>query len=99
MKVINSDTRPEIIFLDRIVTGKAYLRVRWNIVEVEKEDPISGDIRTSYDYLERMMPWDLKIGDEDDEIGKGTMPEILSFLKRQETEILKWTMVAEINVQ
>lgn len=89
----NSNTKPEPIMLDSITNGVCDLRVRWNIVKVTTEDPLCGKPRTSYNYSEKRMPWQLDLGD----IGSGSLTEIKQYLAAQETEIMRWAQAAAIS--
>ena len=52
----NSDTKPEILFLDYVKDGQCRLLVRWNITEVTTDDPENPkESRTSWNYSERVI--------------------------------------------
>ena len=89
----NANSKPDVIFLDKIESGQCRLLVRWNIVESTKEDPISGDVRTSWDYSERVIWWYLDMPD----IGTGTLKEIKAYLTATETTIVNLAKATEIN--
>ena len=86
----NSDTEPEVLFLDYVKDGQCRLLVRWNIKQVEKEDPMTGKPRTSWDYSERVIWWILPQK-------YNTLEEIIAYLDTIEKEILNWTMATDCN--
>ena len=86
----NSDTKPEVMFLDYVKDGQCRLLVHWDIKEVTKEDPITGETRTSWDYSERVIWWILPQKYE-------TLDEILKYLDEIGTEILNWAMATDLN--
>jgi hypothetical protein len=91
----NANSKPDVIFLDKIESGQCRLLVRWNIVESTKEDPMTGETRTSWDYSERVIWWYLDMPD----IGTGTLDEIMEYLNLDatKTRILNLVMPTEIN--
>ena len=89
----NSGSKPEVIFLDRVEDGRCRLLVHWNIVDSTKEDPMTGEIRESWDYSERIIWWDLKLAD----VGLGTLDEIKSYLITNEEEIVDWAKATALN--
>ena len=91
--MVNSNSEPEIVMLDSITKGVCDLRVRWDITEVTQDDPMTGEPRTSWNYAEKRISWQLDLGD----IGTGTLEEIKKYLAEQEEEILRWAQAAVIS--
>lgn len=79
----NANTEPEVISLDYVKDGQCRLLVRWNIKQVETDDPMTGKSRTSWDYSERVIWWTLPQK-------YSTLEEILAYLDANEPEILNW---------
>jgi hypothetical protein len=80
----NSDTKPEVLFLDYVKDGQCRLLVHWNIKESTKEDPMNPKkTRTSWDYSERVIWWTLPQRYD-------TLEEILTYLDANQEEILNW---------
>lgn len=86
----NSNTEPEVMFLDYVKDGQCRLLVHWNIKEVTKEDPLTGKPRINWDYSERVIWWILPQKYD-------TLDEILKYLDETETEIVNWAMATDLN--
>jgi len=86
----NSDTEPEVLFLDYVKDGQCRLLVRWNITEVTKEDLTIGKSRVSWDYYERVIWWILPQKYD-------TLEAILKYLDETKKEIVNWAMATEHN--
>ena len=89
----NSNSKPDVIFLDKIESGQCRLLVRWNITESTKEDPMTGQPRTSWDYSERVIWWYLDMPD----IGTGTLKEIREYLAATEKTIVNLAQATATN--
>ena len=89
----NSNSKPDVIFLDKVESGQCRLLVRWNIVESTKEDPMAGETRTSWDYSERVIWWYLDMPD----IGTGTLKEIREYLAATEKTIVNLAQATDLN--
>jgi hypothetical protein len=79
----NSDTEPEVLFLDYVKDGQCRLLVRWSITKAEREDPMTGKAHISWNYSERVIWWILPQKYD-------TLEEILAYLDTTEKEILNW---------
>lgn len=87
----NSDTKPEILFLDYVKDGRCRLLVHWDIKESTKEDPMNTkETRTSWDYSERVIWWTLPQRYD-------TVAEVLAYLDGIQAEILNWAEATETN--
>ena len=89
----NANSKPDVIFLDKIESGQCRLLVRWNIVESQREDQMTGEPRTSWDYSERVIWWYLDMPD----IGTGTIDEIKEYLTATQMTIVNLAKATEIN--
>ena len=86
----NSDTKPEVMFLDYVKDGQCRLLVHWDIKEVTKEDLQTGKSRISWNYSERIIWWILPQKYD-------TLEEILMYLDVNQSEILNWAMATDLN--
>ena len=84
----NSDTEPEVMFLDYVKDGQCRLLVHWDIKEVTKEDPMTGQSHTSWEYSERVIWWILPQKYE-------TLEEIRAYLVTVQDEIVNWAMATD----
>jgi len=84
----NSDTEPEVMFLDYVKDGKCRLLVHWNIKEVTKEDPMTGQLRTSWEYSERVIWWILPQKYD-------TLEGIRAYLVTVQDEIVNWATATD----
>ena len=84
----NSDTEPEVMFLDYVKDGKCRLLVHWNIKQVEKEDPMTGQLRTSWEYSERVIWWILPQKYD-------TLEGIRAYLVTVQDEIVNWATATD----
>lgn len=57
--VVTSDTEPLPLQLDRVKNGMARVLVRWDIQPVEKVDPMTEEVRTVWEYEEKVIGWAL----------------------------------------
>ena len=89
----NANSKPDVIFLDKIESGQCRLLVRWNIVESQREDQMTGETRTSWDYSERVIWWYL----DSDDIGTGTLEEIREYLAATETTIVNLAKATDLD--
>ena len=86
--MVNSDTKPEILFLDYVKNGQCRLLVHWGIKEVMKEEQMTGKTHVGWDYSERVIWWTLP--QKYDSVG-----EILKYLDDNQEEILNWAMATD----
>jgi hypothetical protein len=92
-----SNVEPVPFFWDGTVSnGICTLRVRWNIQQVQKTDPVGGETRPVWEYEERTIPWQLDIKD----VGTGTLEEITAYLALDATKaiILSWVKGSWITI-
>jgi len=78
------------MFLDYVKDGQCRLLVHWDIKEVTKEDPMTGQSHTSWEYSERVIWWILP----EKYI---TLEDIIKYLIQNETEIVNWAMATDLN--
>lgn len=88
--MVNSNTEPSIIEIDKIRNGKARILVRWNIQESQREEE-SGELITTYYYDECRMDWVLPQAYE-------SRTEIEAYLATIQDEILDWAKGSTINL-
>jgi hypothetical protein len=89
MVVVNSDTEPMPLQLDRVKNGKARVLVRWDIQQVEKVDPMTEEVRTIWEYEEKIMQWIL------DRAYKTTQ-DVETYLETEAVTILGFAQAAKM---
>ena len=92
-----SNVKPVPVSWDgKVLNGECTLRVCWDIRQVEKTDPMTGETRTAWEYDERVMPWNLETND----VGTGTTEEIAAYLALDATveTILSWAKGSRITI-
>lgn len=87
--MVNSNTEPSVIEIDRIRNGQATILVRRNIQESQREE--EGGTITTYDYDECRMAWILPQAYE-------SRAEVETYLATIQDEILDWAKGSKINL-
>lgn len=87
--MVRSDSEPQTLQLDCIKGGVARVLVRWDIQQVERVDPMTEQIRTSWEYSEKVIPWIL---DEP----YATTQAVFTALKADEAEILGYAQASKM---
>ena len=87
--MVNSDSEPQTLQLDRINNGVARLLVHWDIQQVERVDAMNGQIRTSWEYQEKVIPWIL-------DQPYATTQSVIDYLLSIEEEIVNYAKAARM---
>ena len=86
---VNADNEPLPIQLDRIERGSARLLIRWNITPVSTVDPMTENIRESWNYEECIIWWALPEA-------YPTTQDVIDYLATQGTIILGYAQASKM---
>jgi len=87
--MVNSDVEPQTLQLDRIDRGSARVLIRWNIQQVEKVDPMTQEVRSSWEYDEKVLWWALPEA-------YPTTQDVIDYLVTQESVILGYAQASKM---
>jgi hypothetical protein len=84
-----STIRPQAIEINTIKKGVAEILAHWDIVQIEREDEMSGETQTIYQYEECRMKWVLE-GDFE------TREDAQTYLDANSEEILRFAKPTKV---